>query len=50
MRMQVQKVLDEDGDLYEAYNIDQSMYRDRGTYRELHKQNAERIFKQMEFE
>jgi len=26
------------------------MYRDRGTYRELHKQNAERIFKQMEFE
>ena len=50
MRTQVQKVLDEDGDLYEAYNIDQSMFRDRGTYRELHKQNAERIFKQMEFE
>jgi len=50
MRTQVEKILDEDGGLYEAYNIDQSMYRDRGTYRELHKQNAERIFKQMEFE
>ncbi len=50
MRAEVEKVLDEDGGLYEAYNIDQSMFRDRGTYRELHKQNAERIFKQMEFE
>lgn len=50
MRTQVKKILDDDGGLYEAYNIDQSMFRDRGTYRELHKQNAERIFKQMEFE
>ncbi len=50
MRTEVEKVIDEDGGLYEAYNIDQSMFRDRGTYRELHKQNAERIFKQMEFE
>lgn len=50
MRAEVEKVLDEDGGLYEAYNIGQSMFRDRGTYRELHKQNAERIFKQMEFE
>ncbi|SMN15563.1 SoxH protein, homolog [uncultured Candidatus Thioglobus sp.] len=50
MRAEVERVLDEDGGLYEAYNIDQLMFRDRGTYRELHKQNAERIFKQMEFE
>lgn len=50
MRTEVEKLIDEDGGLYEAYNIDQSMFRDRGTYRELHKQNAERIFKQMEFE
>jgi len=50
MRTEVEKVLDDDGGLYEAYNIDQSMFRDRGTFRELHKQNAERIFKQMEFE
>ncbi|HIM57999.1 MAG TPA: MBL fold metallo-hydrolase [Gammaproteobacteria bacterium] len=50
MRTEVEKLIDEDGGLYEAYNIDQSMFRNRGTYRELHKQNAERIFKQMEFE
>lgn len=50
MRGEVEKVLDDDGGLYEAYNINQSMFRDRGTYRELSKQNAERIFKQMEFE
>ena len=50
MRSEVEKVLDDDGGLYDAYNIDQSAYRDWGTYNELHKQNAERIFKQMEFE
>jgi len=50
IRAQVEKVLDDDGGLYEAYNIDQSAYRDWGTYNELHRQNAERIFKQMEFE
>ncbi|MEO1890607.1 MAG: rhodanese-like domain-containing protein [Candidatus Thioglobus sp.] len=50
MRGEVEKVFDDDGGLYEAYNIDQSMFRDRGTFKELHKQNAERIFKQMEFE
>jgi len=50
LREEVEKILDDDGGLYEAYNIDQSAYRDWGTYSELHKQNAERIFKQMEFE
>jgi len=50
LRSEVEKVLDDDGGLYEAYNIDQSAYRDWGTYNELHKQNAERVFKQMEFE
>ena len=50
LRAEVEKVLDDDGGLYEAYNIDQSAYRDWGTYNELHKQNAERVFKQMEFE
>jgi glyoxylase-like metal-dependent hydrolase (beta-lactamase superfamily II) len=50
LREEVEKILDDDGGLYEAYNIDQSAYRDWGTYNELHKQNAERIFKQMEFE
>jgi len=41
--------LEEDGDLVDAYDIDQSAYRDWGTYRELHRQNAGRIFQQMEF-
>lgn len=49
MHKQVTKILEEDGDLVDAYDIDQSAYRDWGTYRELHRQNAERIFQQMEF-
>jgi rhodanese-related sulfurtransferase/glyoxylase-like metal-dependent hydrolase (beta-lactamase superfamily II) len=50
MRSEVEKVLEDDGGLYEAYLIDQSRYRDWGTYNELHKQNAERIFREMEFQ
>ncbi|WP_428087158.1 MBL fold metallo-hydrolase [Candidatus Thioglobus sp.] len=50
MHTEIEKILDEDGGLYEAYKIDQSMFRDYGTYRQLHRQNAERIFQQMEFE
>ncbi|WP_201342235.1 hypothetical protein [Abyssogena phaseoliformis symbiont] len=44
MHTQVEKVLDDDGGLLDAYHIDQSAYQDWGTYSELHKQNAERIF------
>ncbi len=50
MHTQVKKILDADGNLFDAYNIDQSAYRDWGTYQELRRQNAERIFRQMEFE
>jgi glyoxylase-like metal-dependent hydrolase (beta-lactamase superfamily II)/rhodanese-related sulfurtransferase len=50
MRSEIEKILDEDGGLTEAYQIDQSRYKDWGTYRELHQRNAARIFKQMEFE
>ncbi|WXU00869.1 MAG: hypothetical protein Ctma_1604 [Catillopecten margaritatus gill symbiont] len=46
----VQNILEQDGSLTDAYNIDQSTYRDWGTYRELHRQNAARIFKKIEFE
>ncbi len=49
MHNKVEEVLDNDGGLVDAYNIDQSAYRDWGTYRELHRQNVARIFKQMEF-
>lgn len=50
MRDQVRNLIDEDGSLIDAYNIDQSAYRDWGTYRQLHRQNAGRIFRFMEFE
>lgn len=50
LRGAIEKVLDDDGGLLEAYAVDQSAYRDWGTYRELHKQNAERVFGHMEFE
>ncbi|MBE8189531.1 MAG: MBL fold metallo-hydrolase [Candidatus Thioglobus sp.] len=50
MRQQVEKILDADGSLDDAYNIDQSQFRNWGTYRELYRQNAGRIFRQMEFE
>ena len=50
MRTEVEKVLDDDGGLNEAYAIDQTKYHDWGTYNELHRQNASRIFKHMEFE
>ncbi|MDC9714316.1 MAG: rhodanese-like domain-containing protein [Gammaproteobacteria bacterium] len=49
MHDEVAKILEDDGSLVDAYNIDQSAYRDWGTYRELHRQNAARIFRQMEF-
>ncbi len=48
MRQQVQKILDEGGDLQDAYKIDQSAYAHLDTFKELARQNAERIFQMME--
>jgi glyoxylase-like metal-dependent hydrolase (beta-lactamase superfamily II) len=50
MRSEVEKILDNEGDLNDAFDIDQTMFRDRGDYKEHNKKNAERIFNQMEFE
>lgn len=50
MQTQIIKILDDDGSLNDAYKIDQSQFRDFGTYRELHLRNAARIFQQLEFE
>ena len=50
LRAEVEKVLDDDGSLLDAYNIDQSAFRDWGTYRDLRARNAERVFSRMEFE
>lgn len=49
MRHQMEKLLNNNGDLNDAYKIDQSAYRDWDTYNELHLRNAARIFQYMEF-
>lgn len=50
LREKIEEILDEDGGLNEAYNIDMSEYEHLDTYKELGKQNIARLFKQMEFE
>jgi len=50
MLEQVENVLDEDGGLTEAYQIDQSNFRQWKTYRQLALRNAGNIFKMLEFE
>ena len=50
MREQVGKVLDEGGSLIEAYKIDQSAYQHLDTFEQLSGLNADRIFREMEFE
>ncbi len=49
LRDQIQEILDNDGDLTDAYKIDMSAYEHLDTYRELGRQNIARVFKQMEF-
>ena len=50
LREEIEKILDDDGDLNDAYNINMSKYEHLDTYKELGKQNIARLFKQMEFE
>ncbi len=50
MREQVAQVLDDGGSLIEAYKIDQSAYQHLDTFEQLSGLNADRIFKEMEFE
>ena len=50
MRAQMRKLLDDDGVLEDAYEIDQSAYAHLDTFDELAKINAGRIFRAMEFE
>ena len=45
----VTELVDEGAELPEAYEIDQSPFRDWKTYQELHRQNAGRIFRKLEF-
>ena len=50
LREKIEEILDEDGGLNDAYNIDMSAYEHLDTYKELGKQNIATLFKQMEFE
>lgn len=50
LRTEIEKILDDDGGLNEAYNIDMSAYKHLDTYKELGRQNIARTFKRMEFE
>ncbi len=50
MREQISKVVEDGGELQDAYEIDQSAYAHLPTYKILYKQNAGRIFRAMEFE
>ena len=47
---EVEKILDADGDLTEAYAIDQSAYAHLNTFEELAVKNAGRVFQQLELE
>ncbi|MEO1294033.1 MAG: MBL fold metallo-hydrolase, partial [Pseudomonadota bacterium] len=50
LRAEVGKILDNDGTLQDAYEIDQTRYKHWHTYWELAARNAGRVFEQMEFE
>ncbi|MFT5597021.1 MAG: rhodanese-related sulfurtransferase [Gammaproteobacteria bacterium] len=50
LRQGVRQLLDEDGTLVDAYEIDQSAYNHLDTFDELAKKNAGRVFAAMEFE
>lgn len=50
LRTQIAKILEDDGGLNEAYEIDLSAYEHLDTFKELAKQNIARLFGQMEFE
>ena len=50
LRTEISKIIEDDGGLNEAYEIDLSAYEHLDTFKELAKQNIARLFEQMEFE
>ena len=50
MRAEIEKILEEDGGLEDAYNIDQSAFAEYDTFKFLAQRNADRLFRLMEFE
>ncbi|MEH6519045.1 MAG: MBL fold metallo-hydrolase [Halioglobus sp.] len=50
LRTEIERILDEDGDLSDAYSIDQSAYEYLDTFEELAVKNAGRLYQTMEME
>lgn len=50
MRSEIKRLIDEGGELQDAYTIDQSGFNHLDTFFELTRQNAGRIFREMEFD
>ena len=50
LRAKVRALLDADGSLKDSYAIDQSPYEHLDTFNELAKRNAERVYREMEFD
>lgn len=50
LRTRISEIIEDDGGLNEAYEIDLSAYEHLDTFKELAKQNIARLFEQMEFE
>ena len=50
LREEIEKIIDNDGGLNDAYNIDMSKYQHLDTFKELNRQNIAILFEQMEFE
>ena len=50
LRAKVSEILDNGGDLAEAFYVDQERWRSLDTFEELAKRNAGRVFEEMEFE
>ncbi len=50
LREKIGEVIDEDGDLQQAYDVDQSQYSHLDTFHELARLNADQVFRAMEFE
>ncbi|MCZ6722459.1 MAG: rhodanese-like domain-containing protein [Gammaproteobacteria bacterium] len=50
LREKIGEVIDEGGDLQQAYDVDQSQYSHLDTFHELARLNADQVFRAMEFE
>ena len=50
LRAKIGEIIDADGDLQQAYDVDQSAYSHLDTFHELSRLNADQVFRAMEFE